>query len=113
MSEAFRKLMAARQPVPTAITVPVGVMSLHFQLYGVSDLKEKRRVFAPMRSIWGKQPEVAVAESGDFDALDSAVWSVVTVGGTPSEINARLDQIEKAIAQHIDAPVLEVHREIL
>lgn len=113
MSDAFRKILAARETTATTITVPVGVMSLHFQLYGVEDLKAKRRVFTAMRSVWGKEPDLAVAETGDVESLESAVWSIVAVGGSPQQINARLDHIERAIAQRIDAPVLEVHRELL
>lgn len=113
MSDAFRKLLAARDTEPAVVTIPVGILSMHFQLYGVEDLKAKRRVFAPLRNIWGKETDLAVAETGDFDALDSAVWSVAVVGGSPRQLSARLDQVEKAIEQQIDAPVLEVHREIL
>ena len=66
-----------------------------------------------MRAIWGKEPDLAVAETGDLEALDSAVWTIVAIGGTSQHLTARLDQVEKAIEQRIDAPVLEVHRELL
>lgn len=113
MSDAFRKLLAERSDAPVPITPHIGIVTLHFQLYGVEDLKAKRKAFTPMLAIWGKEPDLAVAETGDHKALDSAVWSIVAIGGTSQQLTARLDQVEKAIEQRIDAPVLEVHRELL
>lgn len=113
MSEKFRKLLAERAAAPATITPQVGIVTLHFQLYGVDDLKAKRKAFTPMRAVWGREPDLAVAETGDFEALDSAVWSVVAIGGSSRQLTERLDQVEKAIEQRIDAPVLEVHREML
>ncbi|WP_339857774.1 DUF503 family protein [Pseudohongiella acticola] len=113
MSDLFRKLLAERESAPVSVTPTVGVVTLQFQLYGVDDLKAKRKVFNALRVIWGKEADLAVAETGDFEALDSATWSIVAVGGTAQQLTARLDQVEKAIAQKIDAPVVEVHREIL
>ncbi|OFE12140.1 hypothetical protein PHACT_02500 [Pseudohongiella acticola] len=113
MSDLFRKLLAERESAPVSVTPTVGVVTLQFQLYGVDDLKAKRKVFNALRVIWGKEADLAVAETGDFEALDSATWSIVAVGGTAQQLTARLDQVEKAIAQKIDAPVVEVHREML
>lgn len=113
MSDLFRKLLAERAVPPTSITPSVGVLTLQFQLYGVDDLKAKRKVFNALRSLWGREIDLAVAETGDFEALDSATWSIVAIGGSSQQLTARLDQVEKAIAQKIDAPIVEVHREIL
>ncbi|SFR81682.1 hypothetical protein SAMN05216203_3204 [Marinobacter daqiaonensis] len=113
MSDLFRKLLAEREAAPVSLTPQIGIVTLHFQLYGVADLKAKRKAFTPMKAIWGREPDLAVAETGDFEALDSAVWSVVAIGGTSQQLTARLDQVEKAIEQRIDAPVLDVHRELL
>lgn len=113
MSDLFRKLLAERAAPATSITPTVGVLTLQFQLYGVDDIKAKRKVFNALRSLWGKEADLAVAETGDFEALDSATWSIVAIGGTSQQLTARLDQVEKAIAQRIDAPIVDVHREIL
>lgn len=113
MSDAFRKLLAQREAVPSSITPSIGVVTLQFQLYGVDDLKAKRKVFNALRTVWGKEADLAVAETGDFEALDSATWSIVAIGGSAQQLTARLDQVEKAIAQKIDAPIVEVQREIL
>jgi uncharacterized protein YlxP (DUF503 family) len=113
MSDLFRKLLAERQTAPVSITPHIGIVTLQFQLYGVDDLRAKRKAFNAMRVIWGKEADLAVAETGDFEALDSATWSIVAIGGNAQQLTARLDQVEKAIAQKIDAPILEVHRELL
>ena len=112
MSEALRKLLnqSTAQPV---ITPHVGVLTLHFQLYGCEDLKAKRKVFTALRAVWGKEPDLAVAETADLDALDCATWTIAALGTSSQQITQRLDQVEKAIEERVDAAILDVHREIL
>lgn len=113
MSEAMRRLLleaAGDQPV---ITPHLGVLTLHFQLYGCEDIKAKRRALAPLKAIWGKEPDLAVVETGDVEALDRATWSIAALGTSTPLIQQRLDQVEKAIEQRIDAPILDVQREML
>lgn len=112
MSEALRRLLKSDNPSPT-ITPHLGVMTLHFQVYGCDDLKAKRKAFAPLRAVWGKEPDLAVSETADFDALDCATWTIAALGTSSQMIAQRLDQVEKAIAERIDAPVLDVHKELL
>ncbi len=112
MSDALRRLFNTPTSSPS-ITPHVGVLTLHFQLYGCADLKAKRRVFTPLRAVWGKEPDLAVAEIADFEALDCATWTIAALGTSSQQIQQRLDLVEKAIAERIDAPVLDVQREIL
>lgn len=112
MSDALRRLLNTPTQTPT-ITPHVGVLTLHFQLYGCTDLKAKRKAFTPMRAVWGREPDLAVAETADLDALDCATWTIAALGASSRAIQERLDQVEKAIAERIDAPVLDVQREIL
>lgn len=114
MSEALRKLLregnAPQQPV---ITPHVGVLTLHFQLYGCEDLKAKRKVFTALKAVWGKEPDLAVAETADLDTLDCATWTIAALGTSSQQITQRLDQVEKAIEERVDAAILDIHREIL
>lgn len=112
MSEALRKLLNQSGPTPV-ITPHVGVLTLHFQLYGCEDLKAKRKVFTALKAVWGREPDLAVAETADQDALDCATWTIASLGSSTQQITQRLDQIEKAIQERIDAAILDVHREIL
>jgi uncharacterized protein YlxP (DUF503 family) len=114
MSEALRRLLKeGNTPQQTVITPHVGILTLHFQLYGCEDLKAKRKVFTALKAVWGKEPDLAVAETADQDALDCATWTIAALGGSSQQIAQRLDQIEKAIQERIDAAILDVHREIL
>ncbi len=112
MSDQLRRLLHAGQPQTTAITPHLGVMTLHFQLYGCDDLKAKRRAFSALKAIWGKESDLAVAETADHDALDCATWTIAALGTSSQLINQRLDQVEKAIAERVDAPILEIQREL-
>jgi uncharacterized protein YlxP (DUF503 family) len=89
------------------------VLTLHFQLYACDDLKAKRKVFAPLKTIWGKEPDLAVAETDHQDILDCATWTVVALGSSSQQISQRLDQVEKAINERIDAAILDVDRQLL
>lgn len=114
MSEALRKLLKeGNANQPTVITPHVGLLTLHFQLYGCEDLKAKRKAFTALRAIWGKEPDLAVSETADQEALDCATWTVAALGTSSQQITQRLDQVEKAIEERIDAAILDVHREIL
>ena len=112
MSEALRKLLNQAGPTPV-ITPHVGVLTLHFQLYGCEDLKAKRKVFTTLKAVWGREPDLAVAETADLDALDCATWTIAALGSSAQQITQRLDQVEKAIQERVDAAILDVHREIL
>ncbi len=54
-----------------------------------------------------------MAETADQEALDCATWTVAALGTSSQQISQRLDMIEKAIQDRIDAAILEVQREIL
>ncbi|MBS8240409.1 DUF503 domain-containing protein [Marinobacter lipolyticus] len=112
MSEALRKLLNQAGPSPV-ITPHVGVLTLHFQLYGCEDLKAKRKVFTTLKAVWGRESDLAVAETADLDALDCATWTIAALGSSAQQITQRLDQVEKAIQERVDAAILDVHREIL
>ena len=85
----------------------VGIMTLRFQVHGCETVRDKRRVFAPMRRVWGKEPDLAVAEVADQDDPGLATWSVVTSGSDPRLLQHRLQEVEKAILARIDAPILD------
>lgn len=112
MSDALRRLLNTPEQRP-AITPHVGVLTLHFQLYGCEDLKAKRKVFTPLRAVWGKEPDLAVAETADLDALDCATWTIAALGTSSQLISQRLDQVEKAIEERIDAAILDIQKELL
>lgn len=113
MSETLRKLLASNQPDHPTITPHVGILTLHFELYGCDDLKAKRKVFTALKAIWGRESDLAVAETADQESLDRATWTVAALGSSSQQITQRLDQVEKAIQDRIDAAIIDVQREIL
>ncbi|TVP54595.1 MAG: DUF503 domain-containing protein [Halomonadaceae bacterium] len=94
------------------MTPYVAIMTLTFQVYGCDSLKEKRSAFSAMRSVWGKQPDLAVAEIDAHDDLDRAVWTIVTTGHAPARLQQRLQAVEKEILERIDAPILDTQFEM-
>lgn len=50
-----------------------------------------------MKAIWGREPDLAVAETADHEALDCATWTIAALGASAQQITQRLDQIEKDI----------------
>ncbi|PSF05182.1 DUF503 domain-containing protein [Marinobacter fuscus] len=115
MSETLRKLLKEGKAPQQQhnITPHVGLLTLHFQLYGCEDLKAKRKAFTAMKAIWGREPDLAVSETADHDALDCATWTIAALGTSSQKITQRLDQVEKAIEEKIDAAILDIHREII
>lgn len=90
----------------------IGVMTLRFQVYGCDTVRDKKRVFAAMRRVWGKETDLAVAEIADQDDPGLATWSVATTGPDPQLLQHRLQEVEKAILARIDAPILDTQVEI-
>ncbi|WP_336365695.1 DUF503 domain-containing protein [Marinobacter sp. C2H3] len=114
MPDSLRQLLKdGLQPDAPVITPHIGVLTLHFQLYGCDDLKAKRKAFTAMKAVWGREADLAVAETADHDALDCATWTIAALGTSSQQISQRLDAVEKAIAERIDAAILDVQREIL
>ena len=90
----------------------VAIMTLTFQVYGCDTLRDKARAFRAMRQVWGKEPDLAVAEVDGFEDLERAVWSIATVGATEAKLQQRLQAVEKEVVDRIDAPVLDTQFEL-
>lgn len=89
----------------------IGALHLHFQVYGCDSVKDKRRAFSALRTVWGKEPDLAVLETDELDNLSNAHWTIVAVGSSPAAVQQRLDSVEKAIASRVDAPILDTEFE--
>lgn len=90
----------------------VAIMTLQFQVYGCESLRDKKRAFSAMRQVWGKEPDLAVAEVADHDDLSLATWAVVTTGSSVDRLQQRLQAVEQEILKRIDAPILDTRFEI-
>jgi hypothetical protein len=85
----------------------IGILTLVFQLEGCASLKEKRQRLAGLRDRFGRQPNIAVCESGEQDALRRAEWSFVAAARSRQLVDQLLAGVENHVAQEIDARVLE------
>ena len=83
----------------------IAVLSLRFHLEGCTSLKEKRQRLGGLRDRFGRQPNVAVCESGDQDARERAEWSFVVAAGTRAIVDRTVAEIETFVAETLDARV--------
>lgn len=91
----------------------IGILTLTFSLPGCGSLKEKRQRMGGMHERFGRNPAVAVCESGELDRHDASAWSFVAVATTKREVESLCSQIEDKIQRTVEARVMDVTREIL
>jgi uncharacterized protein YlxP (DUF503 family) len=73
----------------------VAICTITLQLYGVSSLKEKRRILKSLLTRLPRQFNVAIAEIDYHDKWQTAVIGLVTVGNEQAYLHGLL---EKAVA---------------
>jgi uncharacterized protein YlxP (DUF503 family) len=91
----------------------IGILTFSFSLPGCSSLKEKRQRMGGMHERFGRNPAVAVCESGELNRHDASEWSFVVVATTKREIESLCSQIEEKIQRSVEARVMDVTREVL
>lgn len=91
----------------------VAMLTLRFSLPGCGSLKEKRQRMGGMHERFGRNPAVAVCESGERDRHDASEWSLVVVAHSQREIDALCSQIEDKIQRTVEANIISVSREML
>lgn len=91
----------------------IGVLVITFSLPGCASLKEKRQRIGGMHERFGRNPMVAVCESGDQDRHEASEWSFVAVANTKREVEAQCSQIEDKIQRTVEGRVINVTRELL
>jgi len=91
----------------------ITILTMKFSLPGCRSLKEKRQRIGGMHERYGRQPAVAVCESGSRDSLDASEWSFVVTGLTTQEVDSLCSEIEERIQRTVEARITEVVREKL
>jgi len=91
----------------------ISLLVLEFHLEGCRSLKEKRRRLAGMRERFGKQPNIALCESGFHDEHKRSQWSFVAVSVDSRGVNQTVSLIEEDICNIVDAVVVDIQREEL
>ncbi|WP_201617505.1 DUF503 domain-containing protein [Psychrobacter urativorans] len=91
----------------------IGILTLSFFLPGCSSLKEKRQRMGGLHARFGRNPAVAVCESGERNRHDASEWSFVVVATSKREIESLCSQIEDKVQRTVDGRVMNVMREFI
>ncbi len=91
----------------------VGVLKMHFRLFGVTSLKEKRKVVKAIIGRVQSNYQAAAAETDLNDRHQSAEVGITIVGNDSRLINARLDKIIDAVESWSLAVITDSEMEII
>ncbi|GAB2719804.1 DUF503 domain-containing protein [Halomonas garicola] len=91
----------------------IGILTLTFFMPGCSSLKEKRQRMGGVHERFGRNPAVAVCESGEHNKHDSTEWSFVVAAKSQREVESLCSQIEDKLQRTVDGRVSDVSREFL
>ncbi|MGA0840604.1 MAG: DUF503 family protein [Pseudomonadales bacterium] len=88
----------------------IASLTITFRLGGCRSLKEKRQRLAGLRDRFGRNPQLAVFESGAADALDRAEWTFVAGASAAVVVEQLLAGIERDVQESVDAEVVRMAR---
>ncbi|WP_372614759.1 DUF503 domain-containing protein [Halomonas sp.] len=91
----------------------IGVLTLHISLPGCRSLKEKRQRMGGLHERFGRNPAVAVCESGELDRLEASEWTFVVVATSIPKVESLLSEIEDKVQRTVDGRLMEATREML
>lgn len=91
----------------------ITLLTLLFSLPGCRSLKEKRQRMGGIHERYGRNPAIAVCESGVRERTDSSQWSFVITGTSAQEVEALCSEISDRIERTVEARVTDVQRERL
>ncbi|TDR52730.1 hypothetical protein DFP85_11154 [Halomonas ventosae] len=91
----------------------LAVLTVKIALPSCRSLKEKRQRMGGLHERFGRQPSIAVCESGDLDRHDASEWTFVVVGMSSRDVASLCSEIEDRLQRTVDGRVLEATREFL
>lgn len=91
----------------------IAKLEVKFLLHGCRSLKEKRQRLHKLRDKFGRMPGLAVCESSHADDLRQGEWSFVACAGSGTVVEQTLAEVERYVAQSIDAEITSFDREWL
>lgn len=91
----------------------IAILTVKISLPGCGSLKEKRQRMGGLHERFGRNPAVAVCESGDRDRLESSEWSFVVTGLSTQEVESISSEIEEKLQRVVDGRVLDTFRQLL
>ncbi len=91
----------------------ISILTLSFTLPGCSSLKEKRSRMGGLHERIGRNPAIAVCESGELDRHDASEWSFVIVATSKRKVESLCTEIEEKVQRVVDARLMDVAREFI
>ena len=91
----------------------IAVLTITISLPGCRSLKEKRQRMGGLHERFGRNPSVAVCESGELDRLGASEWTFVVAATTLPKMESLCSEIEDKIQRGVDGRVIEATREVL
>lgn len=91
----------------------IALLTFVFTLPGCRSLKEKRQRLGGLHERIGRNPAIAVCESGEQASHDSSEWSFVVVATSRRDVDALCQQVEEKIQSSVDARIMDVRRELI
>lgn len=91
----------------------VAVLTMTFSLPGCVSLKEKRQRLGGLHERYGRNPAVAVCESGALDDMQTGEWTFVVTGMQQRKVESLCSEIEDRLQRTVDGRVIDVSREFL
>ena len=91
----------------------IAIVTITFTLPGCASLKEKRTRMGGLHQRFGKNPAVAVCESGERDRHDASEWTFVVVQTSKREVESLSAQIEDKIQGTIDGRIMSIEKEFI
>lgn len=91
----------------------IGILTLSFTLPGCGSLKEKRQRMGGLHERIGRNPSIAVCESGELDRHDASEWSFIVVATSKRKVESLCGEIEEKVQRVVDARIMDVAREFI
>ncbi len=91
----------------------IGILTCSISLPGCGSLKEKRQRMGGLHERLGRNPAIAVCESGERDRHDASEWSFVVTGLSRRDVESLCSEVENRLEQSVDGRVLDISREFL
>jgi len=91
----------------------IAIMTCTISLPGCGSLKEKRHRIGGLHERIGRNPAVAVCESGERDRHDASEWSFVVTGLSRRDIESLCSDIENRLESAVDGRLMDTTKEFL
>lgn len=91
----------------------LAVLTMTFSLPGCLSLKEKRQRMGGLHERFGRNPAVAVCESGGHDDMEAGEWTFVVTGTEQRKVESLCSEIEDRLQRTVDGRVMDVSRQFL